>query len=49
MKLGAWRRLVPIERVRNPPPVVAVLRLSGIIGQLGPLRTGLTLGRECDE
>lgn len=44
MKLGALRRLVPIERVRNPPPVVAVLRLSGIIGQLGPLRTGLTLG-----
>ena len=43
MKLGAWRRLVPIERVRNPPPVVAVLRLGGIIGQLGPLRTGLTL------
>ena len=43
MKLGALRRLVPIERVRNPPPVVAVLRLSGIIGQLGPLRTGLTL------
>ena len=44
MNLGAWRRLVPIERVRNPPPVVAVLRLGGIIGQLGPLRTGLTLG-----
>jgi len=44
MKLGAWRRLVPIERVRNPPPVVAVLRLGGIIGQLGPLRPGLTLG-----
>lgn len=27
-----------------PPPVVGVLRLSGIIGQFGPARRGLTLG-----
>ncbi len=39
----AWRRLVPIKRLRQPPPVVAVLRLAGVIGQLGPLRRGLSL------
>lgn len=34
---------LPIKRFRDPPPVVAVLRLAGVIGSLGPLRTGLTL------
>jgi signal peptide peptidase SppA len=34
---------LPFERFRNPPPVVAVLRLSGVIGQIGPLRRGLTM------
>lgn len=34
---------LPIERFRDPPPVVGVLRLAGIIGQIGPLRRGLTL------
>ena len=34
---------LPIERFRDPPPVVAVLRLAGVIGQLGPLRRGLGL------
>ena len=30
---------------RNPKPVVAVLRLSGVIGQIGnPIRQGLTAG-----
>jgi serine protease SohB len=28
---------------KKRPPTVAVLRLSGVIGQLGPLRAGLTL------
>ena len=32
-----------IEWFRNPPPVVSVLRLSGIIGHLGPWKRGLTL------
>ncbi len=27
----------------RPPPVVAVIRLSGVIGRIGPMRTGLTL------
>ncbi|MBI4183293.1 MAG: S49 family peptidase [Proteobacteria bacterium] len=30
-------------RIRARAPVVAVLRLAGVIGQLGPLRGGLTL------
>ena len=36
---------LPIERLRNPPPTVAVLRLAGPIGQLGPLRGGLSIAR----
>ncbi len=36
---------LPIERLRNPPPTVAVLRLAGPIGQLGPLRGGLSIMR----
>ncbi len=34
---------LPIGRFKEPPPVVAVLRLAGVIGALGPLRMGLTL------
>jgi signal peptide peptidase SppA len=34
-------RHLPIERFRNPPPVVAVLRLNGVIGMRG--RRGLSL------
>ena len=34
---------LPIERFRNPPPVVAVVPLRGVIGGLGPFRRGLTL------
>ncbi len=37
------RALVPIKRFRDPPPTVAVLRLAGILGQLGPVRRGLSL------
>jgi signal peptide peptidase SppA len=29
-------QLVPIERIRNPPPQVAVLRFDGLIGMRGP-------------
>ena len=36
-------RFLPIKRFREPPPRVAVLRLAGAIGSLGPLRQGLTL------
>lgn len=35
---------LPIERFRNPPPLVGVLRLDGVIGRsAGPGRAGLTL------
>jgi signal peptide peptidase SppA len=34
---------LPLRRFQEPPPVVAVIRLAGVIGGLGPLRTGLTL------
>ena len=41
MALRNLLRHLPIERFRNPPPVVAVLRLSGVIGMRG--RRGLSL------
>ena len=34
---------LPFERFRNPPPVVAVVALAGVIGRLGPLQRGLSL------
>ncbi len=34
---------VPIVPGRARPSVVAVLRLAGVVGQLGPFRTGITL------
>lgn len=36
---------LPLGRFRPAQPVVAVLRLNGVIGQVGPLRTGLSLAR----
>lgn len=41
--LRSWLAQLPIERFRNPPPLVSVLRLGGVIGRLGPGRAGLTL------
>ena len=41
MALRDLLRFLPIERFRNPPPVVGVLRLSGVIGMRG--RRGLSL------
>ncbi|PLX44659.1 MAG: S49 family peptidase [Hyphomicrobiales bacterium] len=41
-KLPWWRRLLP-GRWREPRPVVAVLRLTGAIGAVSPLKSGLTL------
>ncbi len=34
---------LPIARFQHPPPVVGVLRLSGVIGGIGPMRAGMTL------
>jgi signal peptide peptidase SppA len=41
MALRYLLRFLPIERFRHPPPVVAVLRLNGVIGLRG--RRGLSL------
>ena len=39
---GILARL-PVERFRNPPPVVGVIRLEGVIGRGGPGRPSVTL------
>ncbi len=45
--VGAMKRAlrrIPLGRLGNRPPVVSVLRLSGVIGRLGPVRgAGLNL------
>ena len=38
----AERRCLP-ARLREPAPIVPVLRLRGVIGAVSPLRTGLSL------
>jgi signal peptide peptidase SppA len=43
--IRAWLAKLPIESLRNPPPVVSVLRLSGPIGTVGLGRSGLSLAR----
>ncbi len=43
MDLRSLLAYLPIARLQHPPPVVAVLRLGGVIGGPGPLRSGLTL------
>lgn len=37
---------LPVRRFREPPPVVAVLRLAGVIGGIGPIRRGLSLASQ---
>ncbi len=41
-KISQWRRFLP-KRWREPKPVVTILRLSGAIGAVSPLRQGLNL------
>ncbi len=43
MKIDTLLSKIPLKRFRDPAPVVSVLRLSGIIGRMGPLRGGLSL------
>ena len=43
MDKPSLRRFLPIKKMREPAPVVAVLRLAGVIGQMGPMRKGLSL------
>ncbi len=37
---------LPVRRFKEPPPVVAVLRFSGVIGGIGPVRRGLSLASQ---
>ncbi|MDX1574678.1 MAG: S49 family peptidase [Kiloniellales bacterium] len=39
-------RRLPLRRFREPPPLVNVLRLSGVIGGLGRFRRGLNLASQ---
>ncbi len=44
LTIPRWLRpLMPVKRLRHPPPLVPVVRLYGIIGRFGGLRSGLTL------
>ncbi len=45
MDLSRYLSWLPVERLKNPPPLVAVVRLAGVLGDLSPLRGGLTLAR----
>ena len=41
--VSRWISRIPLSYFSDPSPVVSVLKLSGVIGQLGPGRSGLTL------
>ncbi len=44
MSTKSWRRFIPIKRLRDRAPVVAVLRLHGVIGpRSGPMRPSLDI------
>jgi len=43
--IEGWLARLPIQRFRDPPPVVTVLRLHGVIGRVGPVGMGLALAR----
>jgi len=43
MNYRSWLSWLPIEHFRNPRPVVAVIRLNGVIGQAGRFRQGLDI------
>ena len=41
--ISSWMARIPLSYFNDPDPVVSVIRLSGVIGQVGPGRSGLTL------
>ncbi|MGF1592601.1 MAG: S49 family peptidase [Kiloniellaceae bacterium] len=43
MAFGTLWKLLTLEFLRRPRPEVAVLRLTGVIGGFGPLRSGMSL------
>lgn len=38
--IDAFLKFLPLKRFRNPDPVVAILRLHGVIGRVGPIGSG---------
>lgn len=48
MDFRALLARLPIERFRNPPPLVTVLRLSGVIGSVGMARRGMSMAALAD-
>jgi signal peptide peptidase SppA len=46
MDLYSLLRFLPLRRFQEPPPVVSVLRLAGVIGGLGRIRRGLNLASQ---
>jgi signal peptide peptidase SppA len=46
MDLYSILRFLPLRRFRDPPPVVSVLRLAGVIGGLGRFSRGLSLASQ---
>ena len=46
MDIYSLLRRLPIRRFKEPPPVVAVLRLAGVIGGLGRFRRGLNIAAQ---
>lgn len=49
MDVHALLSRIPLRRFRDPPPVVAVVALTGVIGTTGPMRTGLSLAALADQ
>jgi signal peptide peptidase SppA len=41
--MRSWLARIPIRELRDPAPVVGVLRLAGMIGRAGPAGGGMTL------
>ncbi|HEV2543657.1 MAG TPA: S49 family peptidase [Methylobacterium sp.] len=44
LTVPTWMRFLLPRRFRQPPPRVAVVRLSGVIGTVSPFRPGLSIG-----
>lgn len=49
MDLHSLLSRIPLRRFRDPPPSVAVVALTGVIGAAGPMRAGLSLAAIADQ
>ena len=43
--MASFLEKLPLPGVRKRRPLVTVLRLSGVVGSIGPMRSGLSLAR----